>query len=299
MSQFLKRIGILIVLFITLSSLLAAGSLWSLRRSSFYKPAFVSNAVAEQSFDYVIIGSSTGLTTLNTKAIDSITGYQGINLSMDDSGMSSHYLMLQHFLSEGKKANYVILSPNITTYNQEKSVFSNNDYRFLMFVNRPYVYEYYSGFQNKPAKLLRYSKWLPSLGVSYYNTELFFPSGLTILKPQRRNRFDDRGNYAYPNTSGIEKKTGKVMEKSLRFNNEYFHKIKALCDAHNLQLICYLPPVYNSSYQEEVDDDSFRVINHSAYLEDAAYFYDGFHVNLKGRRLINEAFANDFKLISQ
>lgn len=297
MQQFLKRIGVLVVLFLTLSSLIAAASLWSLRHSSFYKPAFVTNAISEQSFDYVIIGSSTGLTTLNTNTIDSLTGYNGINLSMDDSGMSSHYLMLQHFIAEGKTSDYVILSPNISAYNQEDSVLSNNDYRFLMFVNRSYVYDYYGDFQNKEAKLLGYSKWLPLLGVSYYNTELFFPSVLGLLRPEHRNRFDNRGNYAYPNTKGIEDTGATIKERSLSFKNAYLKQIKALCDAHKLQLICYLPPVYNSNYKEDPEDNTFKVINHSAYLKEAAYFYDSFHVNLEGRGLISEAFARDFKLM--
>ena len=77
-----------------------------------YKNQFVKNGVKETEFDYVVLGSSTGLTTLDTKLIDEKMYTSGLNISMDDTSLSSHYLMLQYFLSLGKKRNnwsYVLL----------------------------------------------------------------------------------------------------------------------------------------------------------------------------------------------
>ena len=117
MKAFLKCIGVIILMAFIATWVMSYGSLYVLRRSSFYKPSFLVNGLDENKLDYIVIGASTGLTTLNTVQIDSITGLTGINLSMDDTGIASHYLMLEHFLNEGKTTEICVLAPTIFSYN--------------------------------------------------------------------------------------------------------------------------------------------------------------------------------------
>lgn len=292
MKAFLKRVGFILVLVVGLSTLISAGNLWALRCSSFYKPSFLVNDIKEKNFDYIILGASTGLTTLNTTIIDSIAHINGLNLSMDDTTLSTHYLMLQHFLAEGKTTSYCILAPSNTSYDLKLDRLSDNAYRFLPYVQRDYVYEHYGQFDSPPAHVLKQSKWLPMQGVSYYNTELFYPSLVSLFNPKKRNRFDAKGNYTYPAKTIDDTRIVSRDTFDVDFSNPYMKAIKALCDRHGIQLICYLSPMERRSVN--VVNMDYKSINHSANLTNTRYFFDGIHVNTLGREASSIAFANQF-----
>lgn len=291
MNIFIKHIGRILIVALGLSILISAGSLWALRHSSFYKPSFVTHEVKEKEFDYIIIGASTGLTTLNTKVIDSLNHTRGINLSMVDTALSSQYLMLQHFLAEGKSTKFCVLAPSAQSFDRKKNNLSDNDYRFLMFANRQYVSNYYESYTGKEASLLYNSKWIPLLGVSYYNVELFYPSLISLIKPEMRNRFDNKGNYTYPEISKRIKPIESFTKIPLDFTNIYVNKIKALCELHNIKLICYLSPIEGKKVVTQAS--KYTIINHSDLLTNTKYFYDAIHVNQLGRKITSLRFAKE------
>ncbi len=271
-------------------NLIAFASLYVLGKSSFYKPLFVAN-YGQQDFDYIVLGSSTGLTTLNTVLIDSITGYSGLNVSIDDTSLSSHYIMLKHFIESGKKSERCVLTVGYGDIANDMPSLSGNDYRFLPFIREPYIEEYYNNFDTEEARLLAYSKYLPFLGVSYFNAEIFYPSLLSLKNPDRRNRFDNRGNYVYPSSRRVADRADKKIQLEIR--NPYFDKIVALCNQNKMQLILYHPPIYKRDIVAE--NVPYTFVNHSSLLESPTYFYDNIHVNKNGRRLATQAFAIELK----
>lgn len=272
--------------FLILANGLSWMSLYYLRKSEFYKPSFALQKSGEQ-LDYIVLGSSTGLTTLNTQTIDSITGLQGVNLSMDDTSMPIHALMLEHFLAQGGKVSSCVLVFDAGQMNQQTLQQSGNAYRFLPFIQEDYVADYYRASDNT---LLSRSEWLPMIGVGYYNAELFYPGLFSAIKPQRHNRFDARGNYSYPNSGGSNKEDTDLM--TFRFDNPWYKKIKAVCAANNIELILYHPPKFKSEVKSDTAVSNF--INHSQLLQDTTFFYDELHVNSEGRQLTSVAFANEF-----
>jgi hypothetical protein len=293
MKNFLVKIGFIVTSFLVITTVIAGSSLWLHRKSSFYKPSFLVNEVKEKQFDYIILGASTGLTTLNTATIDSITNSIGINLAVDNTALPCQYLMLQHFLAQGKTTKLCVIAPSVPSFDARNKDVSHNDYRFLPYVNTSYVSEYYNQFDSKRSKIMKASKWLPILGVSYYNTELFYPSLLSIVKPNRRNRFDRKGNYTYPE---IKRKTQILKEKEnliVQFNNEYIKKMKTLCEKNDIQLICYFSPMAKKS--ASTTNDNYTVVNHSDLFKSTTYFYDAIHVNTKGRFVASVNFAAELK----
>ncbi len=296
MRHFLKYTALLMLAFITIATLISIGSFYVLKKSSFYKPSFLINDIQQNKFDYIVLGSSVGLTTLNTKLIDSLSNSSGINLSMDDTGLSSQYLMLEHFLAEGKKTDYCILAPGVAALDNKTADFGDNDYRFLMYVNRDYVQNYYKNASSTSyaARVSYLTKWLPFVGLSYFNTELFFPSLNALIVPSKRNRFDERGNYSYP------KPNKKFKNKSLRtekinFNHPYLKQIEALCKENDIQLIYYFAPMRSTDIA--FNSPMFLVINDSRTVEDDTYFYDDIHLNYMGREKVSTKFAQSFKNI--
>lgn len=289
MKTFFKKISVIILVSAVLTGFVSFVSLNALGKSSFYKPSYVVNKITNKQFDYIVLGASTGLTTLNTATIDSISETKGINLSMDDTALSSQYLMLQHFLAEGKTTKFCVLAPSATSFNIEKQQLSDNDYRFLPFVNRDYVSQYYKSFSGKQSHILSASKWLPTVGMSYYNAELFYPGLLSLLQPNKRNRFDANGNYTYPNRNRLSKEITSFKKLNVAFKNNYVLKIKALCEANNIQLLIYFSPMEDRRVITNTTE--FRMINHSDLLTNTMYFYDTIHVNTKGRKEASKNFA--------
>ncbi|WP_162919920.1 hypothetical protein [Hanstruepera ponticola] len=284
--------GLILIGAFLVSYIISHASLWLLRQSHFYKPSYLTNGIKQTDFDYIILGASTGLTTLNTHTIDSVLHTEGLNLSVDDTALPSQYLMLQHFLAQGKRTDYCILAPNPKNYNTRIHTLSDNDYRFIMYANRPYVNGYYKLFSGTRANILKHSSWLPVLGVSYYNAELLYPSLYSFIKPKSHNRFDDKGNYTYPNKSFIDSPIKSFKPSSITFENEYVQKIKDLCDLHGITMICYITPM--KGLKALVDNKNYHIINHSDLLKNSSFFHDIIHINTSGRKKASLQFAADF-----
>lgn len=287
MKNFLKTIffyGFVIFASLNVISFL---SLYSLRNSCFYKPEFLQNGVSQNKFNYLILGSSTGLMTLNTIQIDSISHKKGLNISLDDSSLSSHYLMLQHFYQLNKKTKTLILAVTPWDCGEKNPKINENDYRFLPYINQEYIYNYYVELQKSKINVLALTKYFPIIGVSYYNAELFFPSILAFVKPEKRNKFDQKGNFKYPN---LGKPTNKEEhELNLVFNNPYLKKITTFCKTNKIKLIIYQSPLYKTKVVQT--KANFEFINHSNLIKSANYFYDDIHVNEKGRKLCSTLVA--------
>lgn len=291
MKVFIIKIVRYCLIVFVLINVISWASLYFLRNSSFYKPEFLTHEIKDKNFDYIVIGSSIGLTSVDTKCIDSMNTVKGINLSIDDTSTSSSFLMLDHFYHQGGKSKYCILSLSSWDLAETNPRLNNNDYRFLPFVTNDYVHDYYKSMEDGLFKPLTYSYYLPFLGVSYYNTEVFYPSIVAAIQPNKHNRFDDKGNYCYPPTSTFKKFSPK--EVILQWKNPFLNKIKALCLAHHTQLIVYQAPVIETRIINT--NKSYNFINHSALLKGTKGFYDEVHLDVNGRQVASIALAKELK----
>ncbi|PHS09018.1 MAG: hypothetical protein COA88_05805 [Kordia sp.] len=262
-------------------------SLYLLSKSEFYKPSYLVNHFNKQTkFDYIVLGSSRGLTTINTNQIDEALGTKGVNLSIDDTGLPTHSLMLTHFFENDFKTKKVILTLDSAFFKNKKMGVSDNDYRFLPFVTNDYVRSYFTEYENGMFKKYSLSGFFPFIGVSYYNLELFFPSLVTIFSPQRHNRFDDNGNYRYP-----DKKLNSIKKlgiENTNISNLKLLELKRMCTSNDAELIIYVAPIYNT--QLNINKSlGIEVINHTSLLKSTDNFYDVIHVNKKGREIATDA----------
>ncbi|MVO07691.1 hypothetical protein GOQ30_00770 [Flavobacterium sp. TP390] len=289
MKQFIKKIAFYVLMSLLLFNGIAFLSLQILGKSNFYKPEFVKNTVIDTNFDYVVLGSSTGLTTLDTKLIDSITNKKGLNISMDDTSLNSHFLMLQHFKASNKSAKCLVLAVTPWDLKNKNPKLNNNDYRFLPYVQEDYVFDYYNELETKTFKPLSFSRYFPIIGVSYYNTEIFYPSIISFFNSNKRNHFDDKGNFCYP-TNGKPNKL-EIDEIEVVINNPFYFKIKEFCSQNNIKLRIYISPIFKTKLK--IHDDS--IIDQSNFLIDEEMFYDNIHVNQIGRRKCSIEFAKYLK----
>jgi len=291
MLRFLKKIFLYGFVTVLILNFLAMASFYSLKRSNFYKPLFAKNIANEKKFDYVLLGSSMGLTTLNTKLIDSITGFKSVNLSMDDTALPTHFLMLKHFLKQGGKTKNVVLTVSPWDIANDKYKIGNNDYRFLPFIQISYVSDHFDTIKNDLIHPIPTSKYFPLYGFGYYNSEIFYPSLISLFKPRYRNRFDERGNYVYP-TSKFNSKEYAINSYDFKIKNRYLFKLKELCKNNKINLIIYQSPIFKTYYKNLSNEENF--INHIDLLNShPEMFYDRIHVNAKGRKYVTLKFIEE------
>lgn len=282
MQKFIKKILLYGLFAVVILNLIATICSYSLKHSNFYKPSFASQVAAKGTFDYIILGSSMGLTTLDTKLIDSVTGFNGINLSMDDTGLSTHFLMLEHFLKQGGKTKNVLLTISPWEISSDEYKIGDNDYRFLPFIQNNYISEHFSKLKKEIIHPITTSKYFPLYGLGYYNSEIFYPSLISLLKPKYKNRFDERGNYVYPT---IQFNSSEFSSSTYNFEikNKYLFKVEDLCIKNNINLFIYQSPIYKANYKSFINQKN--VINHINLLNsNPEMFYDRIHVNAKGRK---------------
>lgn len=291
MKEFLLKITKLLFVAFMLVNVISYVSLFCLSKSEFYKPSYLVNHFDDSTnFDYIVLGSSRGLTTINTNSIDNRLNTKGVNLSIDDTGLLTHSLMLTHFFENNFQTKKVILTLDRSFFEEKRMNVSDNDYRFLPFVTNDYVSDYYLKYENTQINKLYYSKFFPFLGVSYYNLELFFPSLITFFNSHRHNRFDEYGNYQYP-----DQKFNSIKELdvgNMNISNIKLLEFKKLCLRNNAELIIYIAPIYNTELNIGTSLD-IEIINHASLLKTADNFYDVIHVNRKGREIATTALMKD------
>lgn len=290
MKKFLLKFSIyFIILFLTVNAI-SLFSLLAHRRSSMFKPSFlVNNFNPADTYDYIILGGSTGLCTLNSNIIDSVCNSNGLNLSEDDTGAGSYLLMLQFFLSKGYNTKAVILTCDPGRVNGHSKGFSTNDYRMLPFINNDVVYDYFVQREQKGVPFRSLSKYIPMLSIAYYNQELFFSSVDAFLNKNKRHRFDSKGNFQYPKKSPFNGNSIQFTIDTLHFTNPDVLKIDSICASKEITLIYYLNPVYNMA--STFFDSTRIIVNHRDLLKTDEYFYDRVHTIKNGAVLASNKFA--------
>lgn len=298
MKKFIINCSVYIIIVLVTGNIISFSARYFLGESQFYKSSFLVNAYEkEKQFDYFITGSSRGLTTLNSSLIDEKLKLTGVNLSMDDTDLKTQKLMIQHFFNSGFKAKYCVLTLDDSHFIKTNNELGNNDYRFVAFSGRDYVKDHYRKYEEGKLKMLFNSKYFPLFSFSYYNLELLIPSVLSAIKPMYRNKYDEKGNYSYPNSKITHQKESKVAIETKEFEiiNPLINDIVSILEENKCKLIIYVAPYEDLNYTTSINYENFTLINHSNAILDQNLFFDRIHVNTRGRTVATEIFTEDFK----
>ena len=295
MKKFLIQIFAFLAVVLFLGNLIALVVDRQLGKSKFYKTNFIANLGESNSkFNYVLFGSSRGLTTLDTRLIDSTLSIKGINGSMDDTGLPSHFLMIQHFFESGSTADYCVLTIDQGHMKSSGTEINDNDYRFVPYSSRDYVLNYYQQYEKGIVRPLSSSRYFPLLAYSYYNMELFYPGLISWARPAFQNRFDEKGDYTYPDDSTHPPAVDRVETLLTVISNPLLLEVQEYLKSKNCKLILYIAPYYGKRL-EVSNPNSFPLINHSEILKETSVFYDVDHVNPKGKLMATQQFISDFQ----
>ena len=281
-------------LLIVLIILIPVHGVYVLRNSAFFKPNYVTTHFKEKSIDYVVLGSSRGLTTLDTKVLDSIWGTNGFNASLDGQNILGGVMMLEHLLANNTKFSACILSLDIGDVGKGFDQPSTNSYRWISYINSGYISKYFKQFNDTPSKLISASRIWPGFGFWYNNKKLVPAYLFSLYNKKARNKFDSSGNFSYPGMSNAAKTLNKKDEKIfLELEGRAYQRIKTICQDNNIQLMVYVAPYFSNQI---VFSKSDTLVNHSALFSDTdSLFYDDIHVNSQGRYLASLKLADSLK----
>ncbi|NVJ86782.1 MAG: hypothetical protein HWE15_10790 [Algoriphagus sp.] len=296
MKKFLIQLSKYFLIIALIANLLALMSNFLLKRSSIFKASFlVNNFEPEQAFDYFIIGSSRGLTSIGSEEIDQKLTTKGINLSQDDTGLPSQLLMAKHFFESGFQSSYCILVLDEPDFEHSSMQINDNDYRMAPYLQREYIYDYFRKRERGIIRPYTLGKYVPAVLYAYYNTELFIPSLFTLFRPNYRHRFDKYGNYTYPdNQLNTQNELLKPIQIQKNISNPLLHTFEEYLRAKGCQLILYVAPYQGRELiiQNEFD---IPLINHSSILLENSDFYDPIHLNNKGKIVASSFLAEELQ----
>ncbi|MBB6327782.1 hypothetical protein FHS59_003425 [Algoriphagus iocasae] len=301
MRHFLVQIVKYSLLIILLANLISFSANYFLKQSSFFKPSYIINEFQPgQKLDFIIAGSSRGLTSLDTKLLGSLMNQKGFNLSLDDTGLPSHLLMVQHFFESGFEAKNCILVIDQDHFVTSKIELNDNDYRIGPYAEREYIRNYLWLREKGILKPLSYIPYFPMLAYSYYNSELLVSSIISAIRPKYRHRFDEFGDYTYPNAidEGVSEYYEGTVSKKVNITNPIIEDLAAYLKENNCNLILYIAP-YKSEKIEISNQLNFPLINHSDLLKEASLFYDEIHVNLEGKIAATTVFAESYQILQK
>jgi len=294
MKVFLVKLSKYALICLVITNIIALLSIGSIRNSDMFKPSFILRYFSKENrnFDYVLMGPSTGLRGTDTSIIDSVLQKKGFNLSLDDSSYGAQYLMLEHFLHNGFTTKTLILLLIPERMNTKDEIIYNNEFYFLPYIWERPVYNYFANKESGIMKIRAYTKYLPILGVSYYNQQLFFSSLISSVKPHYMHHFDKNGNetYAIPNVP-FEK---KLKIDTLLFCNKDAKRIEALCKEKGIKLIYYYSPQYHEMI-ERPKALSDRIIIDNGLTDEKRLFQDKYHLNVEGRRIATLALCDSLR----
>lgn len=291
MRKFVYKSFIYLCLVLIVANLLAFMGLRALGNSDFFKTTYlVHHFTPSQAFGLTIFGSSRSLAAIDTEVIGEKMGGLAINFSMDNTALPSSLLMLKLFYNQGYTSEWVVISVDLPDFEQSKTEISENDHRFLPFVNDADVRDYFGKYEDGIVKPLYSSKFFPVAGFAYYNMELLGPAVQALINPNYKYRFDELGNYEYP-----EYLAQSVMPEPRYFDtalgNPILKEIQELTQANGSKLILYIAPYLRDDIT--VSKTSYTVINHSRLINEPKYFSDYIHVVTSGKKIATEAFTED------
>lgn len=250
------------------------------------------------SYDYAVLGSSRAFGAFDMNLLDSLTGWNGINLGSNGSGFKDNYLVLSLFL-KSNMVKRLFLQVDMASLNSKVS-FSNefHAFTFMPYWDVPEVRE----VLKEEIPLLDYpiSSMAPQWRYFYFN-KYFSPMEvlrrIQVSKIYRDSYTKSKGGIL---GKGPAQNTGEIKTYQLPKTADpadwsYLMKVKTKAEDAGVEVIFFTAPRYQDS-QEELKSLLSSLPNRKIFpdgfnLSDQILFYDQGHLNEKGRELFTREFS--------
>lgn len=268
--KFLFKLTFVVILIFVILNLLALVLDYNIRKSNIFKVNIIFNQDLPKN---IILGSSRSLTGINTKVLSDKTNEKWYNLAMDDTRNETHYLFYKLLCEVGKKPRNILIQYDQDNIEIDSITFFGNDYQLLPFINNSVTIDEYFKSKNN----YFFYKYFPIFKYIEFNNELFFPSLLLLIKPNYQHRFDEFGDYNYPNDMILSEKSMEVSEKRVLLKNEIMVDFLDRSEADSFNLIVFTAPIYRTNVV--CDTIIKRYKDFSSLYSSNLNFADEFHIS--------------------
>jgi hypothetical protein len=283
MKKFLKKLFVFSVITIVGLNLFGLFLDYTVQKSNLFKICIAQHGNLP---DNIILGGSRALTGIKAEELSKLTGEKWYNLAMDDTGIAYHLLFFKILSAKKKHLKRIVLeyyNSNKKNKTEQFYYIRKNEYQFLPFINS--IPEIDKFLRNKDEYLVY--KYLPIAKYIYFNTELFYPALLLLVKPKFRYKFNEFGDFTYPNIINEELKMDRKRSSvQLNFNNLDLKDLSKKCKSNQIDLYSITAPIYNSYSKQKFPFKHYNFIN---LTNDYTDFYDRIHVNDKGSKKLTKA----------
>lgn len=288
LKKFIKAVAYYSTIILILLNLVALTLDAHIRRHTIFKSNLIFNQLEANS---LILGSSRGLTGVSAKQLTTLTKEQWYNLSIDDTPVETHLLVLELLIENGSTPKCLLLQFDESKENGDYTKIHDRDYQFLPYAyhDNGLLWEYMKYKQNGFGALLYL---IPILKYAYYNTELFFPAVGLIFNPNYHHRFDDSGDYSYPVITTFESSCTSKEPKIINLQNQILARINALCVENGIKLLVFTAP-YRCQTADIMLNKEILYYNYSTIFNEDSYFYDELHINALGKDAFTQIILKD------
>ncbi len=275
------------------------------------KPDWIFNH-QQQTFDFAFMGNSRVYNMVDIVGMEKQLGKKGINLGVTGSNFSEQYLVLDQFYKKKNTIKTLILQVDMIGMDYTKIPFNLHFPTYMNLLNDEAVQEVYK----ENASLHKYLIWkyIPFARYMEFSNKYVLYKTIkggfeckeyavfdTLRGTTYENmKFKDSNRYRYWNVNPIDVK--------------YLNKIIALCKQKETRVIFYTAPIYSKNRPYHLNcGNSIKTIkaiadsvgipyfdfNGSHYLpgNDTLNFYDNFHMNETGSKVLCKDLADSLKTL--
>lgn len=258
--------------------------------------------IEDKEYDFAVHGSSRSYTGVDVGEIENGTGYKGINIAVDGSSITDHYLILKIFLGNNNKIKRLYLQVDPWSCGSEKPADFATP-KFFPYLSEEVVFNHYKDFGFKwyayrYIPFLRYAEYNSLWGVHQYINNAY------NLSPEN---FDKDGGRMYKNNAFKDENENELREVKFDLSNDYVYlnNIISLCKKNNIDLILFTAPISNIIINEKYNRNtlafeelmikkgvSYENFGH-IYGNKTKFFVDPVHLNPPGVKDFSIRIRND------
>jgi len=252
----------------------------------------------------LIIGSSRALVHLDTRIIDSVTGWHSYNYGLNAATIKTCFNVIKYALHYQKQARGVIL---------------NIDYNMFDISQDPYKDAYYYPFERKMQEFLmtdsttnRYIHRLSLFDISLYDDFVKYAAIDGLVRPGRKIEGVYNGYYPHQNLTDFIEPTEELLKKAeIKIEESgisILHDIVQLCKERNVKLALVTAPYYKKDFpvnyyklQAKISGIAkqkgilFLDCTSLPIIANKTYFYNSNHLNVKGASFYSLIVADSIK----
>ncbi len=285
MASLLRKVSVFILLLIALACVLDPLFTYIHKHSGGTKAQWL-NAMHNEHYDAVVIGSSRALWNLDMNAVDEGCGMRTISLANNHFRPAEMLLAMKIFLRNKNSTKKLLLQVDSSVLTDEQEGFSSTLYDFVPFLDDTLIYDFLrerdpEWFWLRHVPFWRYTK---------YNFKWGLEQTLRSAIGKRPVPFDSTGSYFSPTNAFYGSQLYEFEPTTPASLGADLTELLQLCKSNGIEPVMFTSPNYRVRSPDEVRFAPNRIMataglqlfDFTDSLDAQIYFNDNRHLNRTG-----------------